>query len=600
MVPRPVKGKVLFLSIVLGLLVPFPCEEGRALWVVRFRLTSPELIQQVTSEAKRAGFNALFVQVYGRGDAYWRSTFVPRSEALEGSPADFDPLGEVLRLARGLGLGVHAWLNVYYVWPYPPPLPKAPEHIVNRHPEWLIQDEEGRTLLDYSPAERRREPIEGLFLDPSNPSVMDYFLRVVKEVTEGYPVDGVHLDFIRYPGPQWGYNPRAVEDFKRRWTVDPRLLDPRTRRPDPSLLLREDIPFCLLWSYYYQSLWAEHRSRYVTRLVEAVSRFLRRRHPEMVLSAAVLPDPHRAYFERGQDWGSWLERGLLDVAVPMAYTGDLCRVKAQMEAAIDRSLHGTVFAGLGAWHKPPEVIVEEVRSLRRMGVKGFSYFSWQGMKEQRPDYLSQIASALHSKGARWPKAIHNELSSSAPKGFMALLKKQTFSSREFERLQRPLERRIRSLKPILQAITERLYPKALPRDGDTVEIPPRVEFEAIFRYIHPEDCPCTRREALTLLKEARKRIEQGEDFLRLAKQMGGLRTGQLFLLRGADLAVVLWGLKDGQLSPVLELPDGYALFRVTDHHPPERRPFGELPWSLKRVVFLERLSSLVVTYLTPK
>lgn len=221
MVPGPLtptgaKGKSFLLLLALGLLA-CTLREGRALWVVRFRLVSPESIDRVVREAKEGHLNALFAQVYGRADAYWNSAFVPRAEVLQQSPEDFDPLGYLLERAQAMGLQVHAWLNVYYVWPYPPPLPSSPYHVVNLHPDWLILDEEGRSLLDYSPSERRQDPIEGLFLDPANPEVRNYFLEVLEELLRRYPVDGIHLDFVRYPGPKWGFNPQAIEAFKRRW-----------------------------------------------------------------------------------------------------------------------------------------------------------------------------------------------------------------------------------------------------------------------------------------------------------------------------------------------------------------------------------------------
>src|SRR5262245_51775245 len=86
--------------------------EMRGLWVVRTGLVSPEAVDRVVDEAARAGFNALFVQVRGRGDAFYASYLVPRSELLRGQRADFDPLGRLLARARERGLQVHAWVNV--------------------------------------------------------------------------------------------------------------------------------------------------------------------------------------------------------------------------------------------------------------------------------------------------------------------------------------------------------------------------------------------------------------------------------------------------------------------------------------------------------
>src|ERR1700730_12547548 len=89
-----------------------PSAEMRGLWVVRTALTSAASVDRVVADAERAGFNALFVQVRGRGDAFYRSELVPRSEILAPQPLDFDPLARLMERARARGLQVHAWMNV--------------------------------------------------------------------------------------------------------------------------------------------------------------------------------------------------------------------------------------------------------------------------------------------------------------------------------------------------------------------------------------------------------------------------------------------------------------------------------------------------------
>ena len=60
---------------------PRPAAELRGLWVVRTALVSPQAVDQAVDAAAEAGFNALFVQVRGRGDAFYKSSLVPRSRA---------------------------------------------------------------------------------------------------------------------------------------------------------------------------------------------------------------------------------------------------------------------------------------------------------------------------------------------------------------------------------------------------------------------------------------------------------------------------------------------------------------------------------------
>ena len=115
---------------------PLPKGELRGLWVVRTALVSPEAVDRVVDEAAEAGLNALFVQVRGRGDAFYRSSLAPRSPLLERQPQKFDPLKHLIARARMRRLQVHAWINVLLAAHFGQPLPDG--HVLEKHPEWVM------------------------------------------------------------------------------------------------------------------------------------------------------------------------------------------------------------------------------------------------------------------------------------------------------------------------------------------------------------------------------------------------------------------------------------------------------------------------------
>src|SRR5262249_54176884 len=138
-----------------------------------------------------------------------------------GQRADFDPLGRLLARARERGLQVHAWVNVLLSAHFGVPLP--PGHVALRHPEWLMVPKGAaaaalRAARGDLPAliERYREEsdAEGLYLSPSAPGAVAHLEQVVSELVRAYPVDGLHLDFIRYPGPEYDWSRAALESFR--------------------------------------------------------------------------------------------------------------------------------------------------------------------------------------------------------------------------------------------------------------------------------------------------------------------------------------------------------------------------------------------------
>jgi len=355
--------------------------EVRGLWVVRSTLTRPEEVRSMVQRASAAGFNTLLVQVRGRGDAYYDSRWEPRAESLKGS-GDFDPLALTIRLAHARGMAVDAWVDTHLVWGSGS-LPESPEHLVNAHPEWLaVPRELGRRLYGVSPAEPRyveallkyaREhpkTVEGLFTSPSDPEVKEHVYDVWMDLTEHYDLDGIHFDYIRYPSSDFDYSRGALRRF-RRW-MRPRLSPVRFEELDDAF---EKDPYAFVDAL--PGPWGEFRRAQITDLVERGYNGVKARRPRMVVSAAVFADAHDAYEHRFQDWRGWLDAGILDVAVPMAYTADDARFRTEIrEATVSAGRQDRVWAGIGAYLNGLDGTLDKIDIARREGVGGVILFSY--------------------------------------------------------------------------------------------------------------------------------------------------------------------------------------------------------------------------------
>ena len=99
------------------------------------------------------------------------------------------------------------------------------------------------------------------------------------------------------------------------------------------------------------------------------------------LSAAVLAYADRAYLTALQDWRGWLDEGLLDFAVAMAYTKDDRLLRYQAHA-----LHGgvggeRVWLGLGSWlfASEPARMLEQIALARELTPPGIVLFSYDAL-----------------------------------------------------------------------------------------------------------------------------------------------------------------------------------------------------------------------------
>ena len=355
-------------------------EEVRALWVVRTSLDSPAAVRSLVERAAASGFNTLFVQVRGRGDALYRSLLEPRPEFLSDRPG-FDPLQLVIEEAHARGLAVHAWVNAYLVWSAADP-PHDPSHLVNAHPEWLaVPRSLGRQLYDRDPRDPQYvqqlidygaavDVVEGLYTSPSHPGVQERLQRVWVDLATGYELDGIHHDFIRFATSAFDYSRSTLEQFQA-WV---RPLVDAERYQELAAAVRDD-PYAMADAL--PELWDRFRRDNVTDLVRRIYDEVKTRRPHLVVSAAVLPDWRSAVSWQFQDWSSWLADGILDVAVPMAYTGDEEQFRGWIDAArATAGAPGRVWAGVGAYRNPVQRTVRQIDLARAIGVGGIAVFAY--------------------------------------------------------------------------------------------------------------------------------------------------------------------------------------------------------------------------------
>jgi uncharacterized lipoprotein YddW (UPF0748 family) len=372
----------------------------RGLWVLRSSLTSPQRVLEMVRAARTSGFNTLFVQVRGRGEAYYSSAIEPRASDLATQPLAFDPLAETIDAAHAAGLRVHAWVNVNLV-SSAHDLPDDRGHVVYRHPDWLMVPraivQELAAVEGHSPAYagkisrwvRGQSAVEGLYLSPVIPEAAAYTEAVVSELARRYDLDGVHLDYIRYPGAAFDYSRYAIAEFRDE--VIGEL--PAARRAELDGLALSDP---LAWPDSLPDRWSQFRRARLTALAMRLRTAVKAARPSAMVTAAVAPDFVDAFTGRLQDWRTWLETGILDAVCPMAYTTDASLFAQQIVAAREMAGERGVWAGIGAWRLTPAQTIQHIALARKAGAGGlvlFSYDSLTGPAQLRADYLDEIARA---------------------------------------------------------------------------------------------------------------------------------------------------------------------------------------------------------------
>jgi uncharacterized lipoprotein YddW (UPF0748 family) len=282
--------------------------EIRALWVDAFRdgFKTPAQVDKLIQDSINANINTLIVQVRRRGDAYYNHSIEPRTEDPDLSPG-FDALQYLIDKAHANQIEVHAWLNTLVAWNRAV-LPQDPGHIWNLHGPRASDSENWVSyyrVYDTTSKSWSKKLYSSYYLDPGNPAVVDYTTAVYLNVVKNYDVDGIHLDYSRYAGTEWGYNPTSLARYNARYGT--------TGIPAP------DNPE-----------WGQWRREQTANLMRKIYLQAIAIKPNLKVSSAVITwgegpvtegdwAKSRAYTQVYQDWKAWLQEGILDLAIPMNY-----------------------------------------------------------------------------------------------------------------------------------------------------------------------------------------------------------------------------------------------------------------------------------------
>ena len=233
----------------------------------------------------------------------------------------------------------------------------------------MLVDNFGQSIKNYSNQEKKDNGIEGIFISPSNPAVRRFLRSVVREIVDNYDVDGIHLDYVRYPSYKFSYDNVTRARFEKEFRIDPLAL----------------INGYGDWNdeQYYKLLvqWKDWRAEQVSKLVRGIFYDLQKRNRNIKLSAAVIANLDFARTKFGQRWDEWLREGIIDFVVPMAYSTDTDKVIGYLKDALENKYERYIYAGLGIYNQDSKSSIEKIYNARKLGVDGIVLFSYDGVKD---------------------------------------------------------------------------------------------------------------------------------------------------------------------------------------------------------------------------
>jgi uncharacterized lipoprotein YddW (UPF0748 family) len=355
--------------------------EIRAIWLDRgtiVKARSEQDLAKIFDQFAAAGFNTVFFETVNASYPIYPSRVAPEQNPLT---RGWDPLAAAIKLAHERGMELHAW-----VWMFAAAnrrhngiLNKPADYqgpVLAAHPDWAVFDQQGR-LFDQN--------TKKAFLDPANQEVRLYLMNLLEEIATRYQVDGIQLDYIRYPfqdptvNQTYGYGKAARQQFQAMTGFDPMKISPRDRD---------------LWQK-----WTDFRIRQIDSFVATVSQRLRSQRPNLILSAAVFPLPRQERLQRlQQNWEDWAIQGYVDLIVPMTYALDTNGLQRLAQPVLTQStLSSTlILPGIRLLNLPDIVAVDQIQLLRDLPVGGFAVFAAENLDASLRSIFSRTQGGISS------------------------------------------------------------------------------------------------------------------------------------------------------------------------------------------------------------
>ncbi len=359
--------------------------EIRAVWLDRGTIVAARSEQGLAAVFDRlaaAGINTVFFETLNAGYPIYPSQVAPQQNPLT---VGWDPLQSAVKLAHDRGMELHAWIwtfaagnkrhNALIGKP-----PAYPGPVLSAYPNWANIDNQGR----------RQNPNDGKFyLDPANKEVRNYLLGIVNEIASRYRVDGVQLDYIRYPfqndnaGFTYGYGVAARQQFKQLTGADPVNISPRD-------------------SYLWRQ-WVEFKTNQINTFVGEVSQLLRQNYPRTILSVAVFPHPEsQRIYKIQQNWEVWARQGIVDLIVPMTYALDTNRLqRITQPLATERNLGSALISPAVKLLSLPEVVaIDQIQALRDLPTGGYAIFAVESISSTMQGFFNRTQGRPAGSSAR--------------------------------------------------------------------------------------------------------------------------------------------------------------------------------------------------------
>jgi uncharacterized lipoprotein YddW (UPF0748 family)/chitodextrinase len=354
------KGRLLATAVLAALALLTMCcaqaDEYRDIYATSWgsAFESPTATTAFVNYGFSCNCNVVVPEIRLRCDAYYASSIEPPGTGVTPTPG-YDSLADLVTKTHAKSMKVHPWVVAFRIWTTTTGAPHTtPEHIWWTHghgntdpsQDWQMYSDTG--AWDYGGVSN---------LDPGHPAVEDYLITVFMDIVNRYDVDGLLLDYIRYPSTSYGYNPVAVARYNAEYGG--------TGNPGAG-----------------NTTWQNWRRDQVSNLVKRLYLEIKAVKPHVKLGASVWYSAsvgNNSYF---QNWDWWMQNHWMDYVSPMMYTSDNGTYEGYLHDAMSRQYGHHIYPLVDASNSITGNVLPQIDLVRTHGFSGMGLYAYQSIPDK--------------------------------------------------------------------------------------------------------------------------------------------------------------------------------------------------------------------------
>ncbi len=308
---------------------------------------------------KARGITDVFVHTRPYCDAFYNSQLFPKRESA--ATYDFDILEYMIIECHNNGIKFHAWINPYRVRTADSDVKNLPDDSIVR--KWCGNDKQTNDnnvcFLN-----------NGIYLNPASSKVQQLVIDGIREIINGYEVDGIHFDDYFYPTVEDSFDSVSYAQYCQN-TQTPLVLD-------------------------------DWRRANVNALISGSYTAIKFKDKDIVFSVSPSASTSENYNRHYADVSAWCKSGCIDYIIPQLYFGfEYPDSNYRFENLINdwQKLVGTtetkLLIGLASykintqnepdkteWQNGTDVIKKQMQICKtNTNISGYIYFSYTSMCE---------------------------------------------------------------------------------------------------------------------------------------------------------------------------------------------------------------------------